>query len=108
MTVWVPPSDPRIIDGPVVQVKENVEVSLRCESNGGKPAARVNIHFAVVVVVVVVEVNMYIKKKSVVVSKAFVVIVLVKVENLKRVLLVNLLLLTLLLLWLLWYDEQCP
>lgn len=60
MTVWVPPSDPRIIDGPVVQVKENVEVSLRCESNGGKPAARVNIHFAVVVVVV--EVNMYIKR----------------------------------------------
>ena len=41
VTVWVPPEDPRIVDGPVVQVKENVEVSLRCESKGGKPAAKV-------------------------------------------------------------------
>lgn len=42
VTVWVPPENPRILDGPIVQVKENVDVSLKCESKGGKPAAKIN------------------------------------------------------------------
>ena len=41
VNVWVPPQDPFIEDGPVLQVKESVEVQLQCISRGGKPAAKV-------------------------------------------------------------------
>ena len=40
--VWVAPEDPFIEDGPVMQVKESVEVELECVARGGKPPAKVS------------------------------------------------------------------
>lgn len=42
VTVWVPPQDPFIEDGPVMHVKESVEVKLECVARGGKPPAKVS------------------------------------------------------------------
>ena len=40
--MWVPPEDPFIEDGPVIHVKESVEVKLECVARGGKPPAKVS------------------------------------------------------------------
>ena len=42
INVHVPPEDPFIEDGPVLHVKESVEVKLECVSRGGKPPAKVS------------------------------------------------------------------
>ena len=42
VNVWVPPEDPFIVDGPVIHVKESVEVKLECVARGGKPPAKVS------------------------------------------------------------------
>ena len=41
VNVWVPPENPVIEDGPVINVKESVEVKLECVARGGKPPAKV-------------------------------------------------------------------
>ena len=43
VNVHVPPEDPFIEDGPVLHVKESVEVKLECVARGGKPPAKVSI-----------------------------------------------------------------
>ena len=42
VNVWVPPEDPFIVDGPVIHVKESVQVQLECVAQGGKPPAKVS------------------------------------------------------------------
>ena len=42
VNVWVPPEDPFIEDGPVIHVKESVQVKLECVARGGKPPAKVS------------------------------------------------------------------
>ena len=42
VNVHVPPEDPFIEDGPVLHVKESVEVKLECVARGGKPPAKVS------------------------------------------------------------------
>ncbi len=41
VTVQVPPKDPYIEDGPLIRVKENVKVQLKCVAKEGKPPAQV-------------------------------------------------------------------
>ena len=45
VNVWVPPEDPFIEDGPVIHVKESVQVKLECVARGGKPPAKVSTIF---------------------------------------------------------------
>ena len=42
LTVYVPPSDPYIVQGRVLEATEDMEVLLECVSPGGKPAADVS------------------------------------------------------------------
>ena len=44
VNVWVPPEDPFIEDGPVIHVKESVQVKLECVARGGKPPAKVSFY----------------------------------------------------------------
>ena len=42
LTVYVPPEDPYIVQGDVMEVTEDLETRLECVSPGGKPAADVS------------------------------------------------------------------
>ena len=42
LTVYVPPEDPFIVQGDMMEVTEDLETSLECISPGGKPAADVS------------------------------------------------------------------
>lgn len=42
LTVYVPPEDPYILQGDVLEVTEDLETSLQCVSPGGKPPADVS------------------------------------------------------------------
>ena len=42
LTVYVPPEDPFIVQGDMMEVTEDLETSLECVSPGGKPAADVS------------------------------------------------------------------
>ena len=42
LTVYVPPEDPYIVQGEMMEVTEDLETRLECVSPGGKPAADVS------------------------------------------------------------------
>ena len=42
LTIYVPPEDPFIVQGEMMEVTEDLETSLECVSPGGKPAADVS------------------------------------------------------------------
>ena len=44
LTVYVPPEDPYIVQGDLVEATEDVVQSLECVSPGGKPAADVSVN----------------------------------------------------------------
>ena len=43
LTVYVPPGDPFIVQGAMMEVTEDMETTLQCVSPGGKPAADVSL-----------------------------------------------------------------
>ena len=44
LTVYVPPEDPYIVQGELLEVTEDMETRLECVSPGGKPAADVSLY----------------------------------------------------------------
>ena len=42
LNVWKTPEDPFVENGPVIKVKESVEVKLTCVARNGKPPAKVS------------------------------------------------------------------
>ena len=48
LQVYVPPEDPHIVQGEVLEVTEDMDTTLVCVSPGGKPAADVSRAFALV------------------------------------------------------------
>ena len=44
LTVYVPPEDPYIVQGDIIEVTEDLETRLDCVSPGGKPAADVSFY----------------------------------------------------------------
>ena len=42
LTVYVPPEDPYIVEGIMMEVTEDMDTTLHCVSPGGKPAADVS------------------------------------------------------------------
>ena len=46
VNVLVPPQDPFILEGPILNVKESRDVALTCIAKGGKPAAKVLLIFS--------------------------------------------------------------
>ena len=49
LQVYVPPEDPHIVQGDVMEVTEDMDTTLVCVSPGGKPAADVSGAFAFLV-----------------------------------------------------------
>ena len=52
VNVWVPPEDPFIEDGPVIHVKESVQVKLECVARGGKPPAKVSFYRFIIIIII--------------------------------------------------------
>ena len=61
VNVWVPPEDPFIEDGPVIHVKESVQVKLECVARGGKPPAKVSFYRFIIISIFFVKILFWIK-----------------------------------------------